>query len=190
MRRIQTPWFNDTWELINNVSMKKTKKKSMPAIDESFDSSPLTPEQREEAARLTGEYIRNLKATRTEEENLKARMISLKYLIRDYIRSEQFDSEKGFAFFLREYIKRQNKKNSEFAKEISISAVELSQLVNNHREPNLKIIVRLAAHSNQNFPATMWFNLYCKDKTVELLENKELQEREKKKVKKGLGFVF
>jgi plasmid maintenance system antidote protein VapI len=117
-------------------------------------------------------------------------MLSLKYMIRNYIRSDQHDSNKGFAFFLKEYIRRQDKKNSEFAKEISISAVELSQLVNKHRDPNLKIIVRLAAHSNQNFPAIMWFNLYSKDKTVELLENEKLRETQKKYVKKVLGFEF
>jgi plasmid maintenance system antidote protein VapI len=170
--------------------MKTKKRKSRRIVDESFDSSWLTPEEREEGARLTGEYIKKLKAGWTEEEHLKSRMLSLKYLIKNYLNSNQYDSEKGFAFFLKEYIQRQNKKNSEFAKEISISAVELSQLVNSHRDPNLKIIVRLAAHSNQNFPAIMWFNLYSKDKTVELLENKKLQQSEKKYVKKGLGFSF
>lgn len=189
-RRIKIIQYHFFTGIYNSIktNMKKTQKKSQRIVDESFDSSWLTQEQREEGAKLTGDFIAKQKAGWTQQDHLESSMLQLKFLIEDYIKSGRYESKQGFAFFLKEYIRRQDKKNSQFAKEISISAVELSQLVNKHREPNWKIIVRLAAHSNQNFPAIMWFNLHMKDKSVELLENEKLAEREGKFVKKGLGF--
>ena len=170
--------------------MNKRKKKVGVPVDESFDSSMLSPKEKEEGYEAMRAFKAERISKRTKEDDLKIRMLQLKYLIEDYIQSDRYDSKYSFAYFLREYIQRQNKKNSEFAKEISVSAVELSQLVNNHRDPNLKIIVRLEAHSNKNFPAIMWFSLYSKDKSVELIQNDELRESERKYVKKVLQFSF
>jgi plasmid maintenance system antidote protein VapI len=106
----------------------------------------------------------------------------------DYLKSEHYDEGFSFAYFLRQYIKRLDKKDNEFAFELNIKPTVLSQLVNKHRDPSLKIIMRLEAHSNKIFPAIMWFNLFTKEKALEFMKNNNLRRDEGKQVRKRLAF--
>jgi hypothetical protein len=61
--------------------------------------------------------------------------------------------------------------------------MKLSQIINQHRQPTEKLIIRLEIHSNKNFPALLWFKLIEKEKAYKLIHDKELRERERKHVK-------
>lgn len=112
----------------------------------------------------------------------------MKFLIEDYIRSDSFDKNFHFGYFLKEYISRLEKKNKEFAQEINVDPAELSQIINKHRKPTEKLIFRLEIHSNKNFPALMWFKVLEKERAYELLHDRSIIEEEKKHVKRKLGF--
>jgi plasmid maintenance system antidote protein VapI len=86
----------------------------------------------------------------------------------DYIKTDEFVKELHFGFFLKEYIARLDKKNKDFAQEINMDPSELSQVINKHRSPSDKLIIRLDIHSNKNFPALMWLRLIEKEKAYEL----------------------
>jgi plasmid maintenance system antidote protein VapI len=112
----------------------------------------------------------------------------LKFLIEDYIKSEKFNKDYSFGYFLKEYITRLEKKNNQFADEINVDPAELSQVINKRRRPTEKLIFRLEIHSNRNFPALMWFKLLEKNRAYELKHHREIIDSEKKNVKHPLIF--
>lgn len=105
----------------------------------------------------------------------------------DYIKSDKLDQHLTFGYFLRSYIETIGKKNNEFAEEIDIKPTELSQLVNKHRDPSDKIIMRLEMHSNGIILALSWYSIFSKDKALELITNEQLRKEERKHVKKKLA---
>jgi plasmid maintenance system antidote protein VapI len=100
--------------------------------------------------------------------------------LQDYIKAETYDPDKRFGNFLKAYLLILNKKSTELASEINIHETLVSQLINNHRNPNEDIMVRLELHSNNNIPAHYWFMLVQKDRINQLKTDKELRKREKK----------
>jgi plasmid maintenance system antidote protein VapI len=126
----------------------------------------------------------------TEKSKLISQLLQLKFLIEDYVKSDTFNKDYYFGYFLKEYITRLEKKNNEFAGEIDVKPTELSQIINKHRKPTEKLIFRLEIHSNKNFPAVMWFRVLEKDRAYELKHNKGIIESERKHVKEKLAFSF
>ena len=79
-----------------------------------------------------------------------------------------------------------NKKNKDFASDIDIDETELSQILNQHRKPREKIIIRLELHSNKTIPAITWFRLLEKEKEHEILTDNSLRRTESRHVKNRL----
>jgi len=148
------------------------------------------PGERDEMISAFKNIRRRHKEVQSEEDKLIAKLLQLKFLIEDYLKENSFNKEFYFGYFLKEYIARLEKKNKEFANEISVDPTELSQIINKHRKPTEKIIYRLELHSNRNFPAVMWFKLLEKDREYELLHNSAIVENEKKYVNDHLHFSF
>ncbi len=159
-------------------------------LDESFVSPKLTDNERFESIEVFKSYRRKIVSKRSHDDKLKIQLMQLKFLMEDYVGTDKYDESLNFAYFLRQYIERLGKKNIEFAQEINIKPTELSQLVNHHRDPNHKIIMRLEAHSNKIFPAILWFKLFTKEKALELLKDDNLRKTESGRVKKRLQFSF
>jgi hypothetical protein len=168
---------------------KKLRKKY---TDEEIAESYLFPtikskKQEEKDAREFGAYLTKLRAQRTPEQQWFFRMLpkmtQLKKEMRDYVNVKQNDNGKRFGYFLSKYIEMLEKKNKDFAKDISIKPTELSQLLNHHRNPNIKILIRLEIHSDNNIPAYLWFKVLEKEKEHEIVGNKELRKQEKKYVR-------
>lgn len=111
-----------------------------------------------------------------------------KFLIEDHIKSDKFNKDFFFGYFLKEYIVRLEKKNNRFASEINVDPTELSQVINRRRRPTEKLIFRLEIHSNRIFPAPVWFKLLEKDRAYVLKHHKEIIDKERKNVKEQLGF--
>ena len=172
----------------SNREVKKTPNSDSQELDESFISPKLTEKERIESIEVFKDYRKKVESKRSHDDKLKIQLLQLKFLMEDYLKTDKYDKALSFAYFLRQYIERLDKKNVEFAQEINITPTELSQLINNHRDPNHKIIMRLEAHSNMIFPAVMWFNLFAKEKALELIKNDSLRRAEGKRVKKRLQF--
>lgn len=172
----------------NQFYKKLRKEYSEEEIAEAF-LFPITRSKKAEEKRHKeiGEALTKLRANQTPEEKSYiqkvVKMTQLSMQMTDYINSKTFDNTKRFSFFLQKYIEMFNKKNKDFAKDISITAVELSQLLNNHRNPNIKILIRLELHSNNDIPAYLWFKVLEKEKEHEIINNKEIRKQESKYVK-------
>lgn len=140
----------------------------------------LTKKQRLEADKQLAEARKKYREQAAMKEYLKANLLQLRLQLQDYVKSEQYDPNKRFGEFLKAYLVITNKKSNEFAGEINIHETLVSQLINNHREPNEDIMVRLEIHSNNNIPAHYWYMLVQKEKINQLKTDKGLRKREKK----------
>jgi hypothetical protein len=161
-------------------------------IDELADSviSPnsLTREERKLADAELAEARRKNKEGITGDQQLYAKVLQLRFLMEDYAKSEVFDKELSFASFLRKYIRLNYKVNKKFANDISLKEAELSLILNRHRLPNEKTIVRLELHSNNMIPAISWYRVLEKEKEHELQSNTAFKEKQNKHVKNRLHF--
>ena len=148
--------------------------------------SKLTANQKQEADSELNAKRNELRQNITPKESLLARLLQLKYQIEDYLVNDDYDAERSFGFFLRSYLESLEKKNKEFANDIDINETELSQILNRHRAPSEKVIIRLELHSNKIIPAIMWHRLVEKEKEYQIISNSELRKREKGHVRNAV----
>ncbi len=173
--------------------MKQTKAlHKEPAIepDESFASPVLTDQERKNVLDSVGSYRQKVSEEITVHERQIIQLSQLKYIMEDYVNSSGFNKNYSFGYFLKEYISSLKKKSKEFAEEIDLDPTELSQIINSHRYPGDKLLIRLELHSNRNFPAILWFRLLEKEKGYELLNNSGLRKKEQKHVKHMLTYYL
>src|ERR1035437_282655 len=153
--------------------MKTTKllKKYAPKeLAESFVfRTKLTAKEKKESDITLHELRKRVQEQTTSKQKLLSHLLQLKYQIEDYSKNATYDANRSFGYFLREYLKPLNKKNKEFASDIDIDETELSQILNQHRKPADKFIIRLEIHSNKTIPAITWFRLLEKEKEHEIL---------------------
>lgn len=171
---------------------KKIEEKYTPEeIAASFIFPDLTTEkERKEKLAAFQTYRKSISNKYTEKDRLAFQLLQLKFLIEDYLKTDDYNQSYTFGFFLKEYISRLDKKNKEFAEDIDIDATELSQIINRHRAPSEKIIIRLEIHSNNNFPALLWLKLLEKEKAYELMHNLKIRKDQAKHVKRKLQLSF
>lgn len=143
--------------------------------------------QQQKDAKEIGEALAKLRANRTPEQQwffrMLPKMMTLKQQMKDYVESKQYNDGKRFGYFLSKYIEVLEKKNKDFADDINVKPTELSQLLNHHRNPNIKILIRLEIHSDNNIPAYLWFKVLEKEKEHEIMNSKELRKQEMKYVR-------
>ena len=163
-----------------------TKYTAAELADSFVFRNTLTFKQKEEAREQLAEARKKLKSHVSEQERVYASVLQLRYQMEDYANSIKFDKNLSFAFFLRSYIKLNYKVNKDFANDISIDETELSQILNKHRAPSEKTIIRLELHSNNIIPALNWFKLLEKEKVYELQTDTSLRDKEQKHVKNRL----
>ena len=129
---------------------------------------------------------KKIRANYTEKQKQEVKLLTLKYQMQDYVSTPKYDRSKHFGYFLQQYIEMLNKKNKEFASDIHIKPTELSQLINRHRNPNDKILIRLELHSNKNIPAYFWYRIVEKEREHEIINNKDMRKQELKYVRNAI----
>ena len=147
-----------------------------------------SPKERDATLSEFRKFRKKIADAQTGESKTISKLLQLKFLMEDYLNADTYNKNFYFGYFLKEYIQRLEKKNKEFAQGIDIDAAVLSQVINKHRKPTEKLILRLEIHSNRNFSAIMWFKLLEKERVYELLHNKNIIENEEKHVKQKLEF--
>lgn len=150
----------------------------------------LTKKQREEAALQLHQARVKSRAQMTQSDIMSLRLMRFKLLLEQYIKSVEFNSDYTFGYFLAMYIEIIGKKRTDFAREIDIHETLLSQLINNKRDPNEIIMIRLEIHSNNTIPALDWLKLIEKKKENYISTNKEIRTTERKFVKNNLAVSF
>jgi len=168
---------------------KLTKKYTAKELAGSFVfRNTLTAQQTEEAGNQLAEARKKAKKQHTPQDILYAGVLQLRYQIEEYTESTRYNAQLSFGYFLRAYIKLNYKNNKDFAKDIHLDETELSQILNGHRDPSEKTLIRLELHSGNVLPALYWFKLLEKEKEYELETDNVLREREEKYVKNRLSF--
>lgn len=156
-------------------------KKNILNIDPEFgvDSRYKTSKEREQdsialmQARL--DRMKNL----PREQVLKAKLLQLKLRMESYLKEPVYDSQNHFANFLESYVDTIYSKRSDFAKDINITPVLLSQVINSHREPKEEFILKLMIHSEKvfkyvgEFQKKTWYQIYFHEKLCDTMSSQE-----------------
>lgn len=146
----------------------------------------LSGKQKKETDRELAEARKKTREKSHPNDALLLRLLQLKYQMEEYSSNAPFDANRSFGFFLRAYLKSLDKKNKDFASDIDIDETELSQILNMHRKPSEKIIIRLEIHSNKTIPAITWFRILEKEKEHDIVTNTIMRKNEGKHVKNRL----
>jgi hypothetical protein len=126
-------------------------------------------ERESEAAILMEARIMRIKLL-SKDQIMRARLIQLKFKMEEYIKKPVYGNQSYFSEFLKTYIDTIYTKRSFFAKDIDITPVSLSQVINNHREPREEFILKLMIHSEKvykdvcEFHKEVWYQVFFHEK--------------------------
>lgn len=135
-------------------------------------------EQESEAILLMEERLNRMKNL-SKEDIIRAKLTQLKLKMEEYLEPSSDHAANRFTHFLRSYIDTIYSKRSKFADDLNISPINLSQIINNHREPHDEFMLKLMIHSEKvyknvgNFPKEMWYQLYFHEKIMNTMSNQE-----------------
>lgn len=126
----------------------------------------------------------------TRNQIIKAKLLQLKLRMEDFIQQPVYEEYDFFTGFLSSYIDTIYEKRVMFAKDMSITPVSLSQILNNHREPKEEFMFRLMLHSELTFKnicefqKETWYQVYYHEKICDTMANQdEWRPAETKNVK-------
>lgn len=122
----------------------------------------------------------------SKEDQILSSLLQLKFLMENYIISPLYQEEHHFGYYLAFYIRAIQKKQKEFAEEISIDETRLSRIINQKESPNEELFVRLELHSKNLIPALYWFKLSEKVKAHYIRTNDAIRETARKFVLKTI----
>ena len=115
----------------------------------------------------------------SDDEIIKARLLQLKLKMEEFIK-EPFYEERGcFTRFLTSYVDTIYDKRKSFAEDIEISPTLLSQILNNHKDPQEGFILRLMVHSERTyknvcqFNEKTWYEVVYQDRLCEMMANQD-----------------
>ena len=135
-------------------------------------------EHKSEATDLMEARLERMKNL-SKDQITKAKLLQLKLKIDEYIENPVQGNQKYFSYFLKLYIDSIYSKRSNFAKDIDVAPVSLSQVINNHREPQEEFILKLMIHSEKvfknvcKFPKKYWYQVYFNEKICNTMTNQE-----------------
>ena len=133
-----------------------------------------------EASALMEARLRRMKML-SNDQITKAKLLQLKLKMEEFINHPVYDNHNHnhFSNFLTFYIDSIYSKRSIFAKDINVDPVNLSQVINNHREPKQEFILKLMIHSEKvykdvcSFDNKIWYQIYFNNKICEIMAKQE-----------------
>ena len=143
-------------------------------------------EQKEAEAefrRLRAERLKNM----TPQEILVSKILQMKYLLRDYFKSDKYDPNYSFANQLKRYIEITEKSNKEIAENLDIHPTKLSRILNEKENPNIELMYRLGIHSDGEIPTHYWWRIYSRQYENKIKKDMEKKISEAEKVKGQLN---
>lgn len=115
----------------------------------------------------------------SREQITRAKLVHLKLKMEEYLKNPVYDNRNYFSEFLESYVDTIYSKRGIFAKDIDIEPVSLSQVINNHREPNEEFILKLMIHSEMvyknvcEFHKKTWYQVYFQEKICDTMSSQE-----------------
>ncbi|RLD21418.1 MAG: hypothetical protein DRI71_08995 [Bacteroidetes bacterium] len=110
---------------------------------------------------------------------IQAKLLQLKLKMEDYIKKPVYEDHNFFTEFLRTYIDTIYSRRNNFAKDINITPIRLSQVLNNHRDPKEEFILRLMIHSEKTyknvcqFHKKTWYQVYFHEKICDTMSSQD-----------------
>jgi len=148
-------------------------------VDYGVDSRYLSgTEKKSESAALMQARLDRMKNL-SKEQIIQAKLIQLKLKMENYLNEAHYDNSKHFTAFLEMYIDAIYLKRNEFAKDLDVTPVFLSQVINNHREPKDEFILKLMIHSEMafknvcDFQKKTWYQVYFHDKVCDTMSKQD-----------------
>lgn len=135
-------------------------------------------ESENEAAILMEARLRKMRKL-SGKQILHAKLIQLKLQMEAHLNQPSYDKGNYFSNFLERYIDAIYPKRIQYAADVDISPVQLSQVLNNHRGPNDDFIKRLMVHSEKVFSdiglfdSKIWYQIYLQDRLTETVSSKD-----------------
>ncbi len=126
-----------------------------------FSHDLSSAEKKEADAELKKMRLQRLSAM-SSNQKLKSDLLRLKFQIEDYIQQDVYSEKQSFSTFLQAYLKILDKKQIDFAAEISLHPTKLNQILNNKIMPNIPLMYRLEKHSGGEISALLWWKLFAK----------------------------
>lgn len=126
-------------------------------------------ERQSEAAALMEARLKRMKNL-SGDQIARAKLMQLKLKMEEYIKHPICNNRNFFSEFLKSYIETIYSKRNIFARDIDISPVELSQVINSHREPKEEFMMKLMIHSEHvyagicEFHKETWYQVYFNEK--------------------------
>lgn len=109
----------------------------------------------------------------------QAKLLQLKLRMEEYIKKPVYEGNGFFTSFLTTYIDTIYNKRSNFASDIDITPIRLSQVLNNHREPKEEFMLRLMIHSEKTyenicqFHKKTWYQVYFHEKVCNTMSRQD-----------------
>lgn len=128
----------------------------------------------------------------SREQITRAKLMQLKLQMEAYLKETALTKDTRFTDFLGSYIETLYSRQNEFARDINVTPVFLSQVINHHREPNEEFMLKLMVHSDKafknvgGFQKKIWYEVYFHQKISNTLSTqKEWMPAIEKQVKFG-----
>lgn len=113
------------------------------------------------------------------DQIVQAKLLQLKLKMENYIQKPVYENHNYFTEFLTTYIDAIYSRRNNFAKDINITPVRLSQVLNKHREPQEAFMLKLMIHSEKTyenvcqFHKKIWFQVYYHEKICNTMSSQE-----------------
>jgi hypothetical protein len=137
-----------------------------------------TKEREQDSAALMKARLERMKNI-PKEQILRAKLLQLKLKMENYLKEPVYDDENHFAEFLKTYVDTIYSKRSEFARDINVTPVFLSKVINRHREPKEEFILKLMIHSEKvfqhvaEFHKKTWYQVYLHEKLCDTMSSQD-----------------
>lgn len=135
-------------------------------------------EQKSDATALMEARLIRMKAL-SKEQIVRAKLMQLKLKMEEYVKAPVYDHQNHFTYFLKMYVDTIYSQRILFAKDIEVDPVSLSQVINNHRQPNDEFLMKLMIHVEKaymnvcEFPRQYWLQVYYQQKISNIMSNQE-----------------
>ena len=89
----------------------------------------------------------------TKKEQLLSNLLSLKYQMKAYIKSREFDKEQRVGRFIELYLKYVGRTQKDLSEEINIHPSRLNRIIKGKEKLGKSLVYRLESHSGDLIPA-------------------------------------
>lgn len=150
------------------MTKENTSSNSTPefGVDSRYTSSEV---YQNEATALMEARLQRMKNL-SKDQIIRAKLLQLKLKMQEFIKQPVYEQRTYFSEFLQMYVDAIYSKRAVFAKDIGITPVQLSQIINNHRAPQDDFILKLMIHSERiykdvcEFTKEIWYQVYFHEK--------------------------